>query len=182
VAVYDEAMQALGHWLDDADRSAVVAHRTQQLHGAMLDHAIWQRLLRQAGPGGMYEAVQLDRRLQLQVFQINQAFLAAHEHILRALQDELIAAGGEAPAPLGGIFAPQECGRPDDLPVPAARSRAADWMALLARAEETHLQAQHLLSRAAQTVQGARRACAQTQVLVRSRHLSPGSDSALAGG
>jgi hypothetical protein len=164
-------MQALGRWLDDADRSAVVAHRTQQLHEGMLDHAIWQRLLRQAGPGGMYEAVQLDSRGQLQVVRIDQAFLAAHEHILRALQDELIAAGGEAPAPLGGIFAPQESGRP-----------AVDRMALLARSEETHFQAQHLLSRAAQTVQGARRACAQAQVLVRSRRLSPDSDSALAAG
>jgi hypothetical protein len=175
-------MQALGRWLDDADRSAVVAHRTQQLHEGMLDHAIWQRLLRQAGPGGMYEAVQHDSRGQLQVVRIDQAFLAAHEHILRALQDELIAAVGEVPAPLGGIFAPQESGRPDDLPVPTERSRAVDWMALLARSEETHFQAQHLLSRAAQTVQGARRACAQAQVLVRSRRLSPDSDSALAAG
>jgi hypothetical protein len=157
-------MRALGHGPDDADRSAVVAHRAQQLHEAMLDHAIWQRLLQQAGPGGAYDVVWLDKRWQPQVVrQIDHAFLAVHEGILRALHDDLIAAGGPSPAPLGGIFAYQETGLSDDRPETDECARTVDWSTLLSRSLALQIQAQHLLSRSAQTVQDALQAWAQVR-------------------
>jgi hypothetical protein len=160
-------MRAPGHWPDDADRSAVVAHRAQQLHEAMLDHAIWQRLLRQAGPHSAHEVVWLDKQWQPQVVRrIDHAFLAAHERILRALHDDLIAVGGSPPAPLGGIFAYQETGLADDRSEMDERGRTVDWSVLLARSLALQSQAQHLLSRSAQAVQDALQACAQSRSLV----------------
>jgi len=157
-------MQVPEHWPDDADPSAVVAHRAQQLHEAMLDHAIWQRLLRQTGPQSAHGVVWLDERWQpLVVRRIDHAFLAAHERILRALHDDLIAAGGSPPAPLGGIFADQETGLADDRLETDECDRTIDWAALLARSLALQTRAQHLLSRSAQTEQDALQAWARVR-------------------
>ena len=133
----------------------------------MLDHAIWQRLLRQAGPQSAHDVVWLDERWQPPVVRpLDDAFLAAHERLLRALHDELIAVGGSPPAPLGGIVADQETELADDRLETDERARTVDtvdWAALLARSLALQSQAQHLLRRSAQTVQDAlqagRRAC-----------------------
>src|SRR3954468_775009 len=127
-------MRAPGHWPDDADRSAVVAHRAQQLHEAMLDHAIWQRLLQQAGPDSAPGVGWLDHRWEPQVVRrIDDAFLKTHERILQALHDDLIAVGGSPPAPLGGIFADQETRLPDDHLKTDEGPRTVDWATLLVR-------------------------------------------------
>jgi hypothetical protein len=157
-------MQAPGHWPDEADRSAIAAHRARQLHEAMLDHVIWQRLLRQAGSHGAHAVVWRDERWQPQVVRrIDDAFLAAHERILRTLQDELILAGGDPLAPLDGIFAYQETGLSDDRLQTEERTRKVDLSALLVRSLVLQNQAQQLLRRSAQTMQGARQACAQAR-------------------
>jgi hypothetical protein len=163
-------MQASGHGPDDADRSAVGAHRAQQLHEAMLDHAIWQRLLRQTGPQSAHDVVWLDERWQPPgVRPLDDAFLVAHQRLLRALHNELIAVGGSPPAPLGGIVAYWETGLPDDRLETDEGARTVDtvdWAALLARSLALQSQAQHLLRRSAQTVQDARQAWTQVRSLV----------------
>jgi hypothetical protein len=130
----------------------------------MLDHAIWQRLLRQAGPQSAHEVVWLDQRWQPPgVRPLDDAFLAAHERILRALHDELIAVGGSPPAPLGGIFAYQETGLADDRLETDERDRTVDWSTLLVRSLVLQTQAQHLLNRSAQIMQDAQQAWAQVR-------------------
>src|SRR3954469_10877736 len=109
-------------WPADADRDAFIAHRTHQLHEAMLDHAIWSRLLAQRGAAGAYETVWIDQGGQPQVALIDHAFLARHRRVLHTLRRDLIAAGADAPVSLGGIFASQRPVWPVDVPTLLTRA------------------------------------------------------------
>src|SRR5215211_7781162 len=103
-------------WSVDADWDAVMAHRRHHLHEAMLDHAIWSRLLAQRGAAGAYETVWIDQVGQPQVAIIDFYFHARHRRCLHTLRGDLIAAGADAPVSLEGIFAPQRRMSPVDMP------------------------------------------------------------------
>ena len=155
----------------DADRDAFIAHRRHQLHEAMLDHAIWSRLLEQCGADGAYETVWIDPvGYQPQGAIIDQAFLARHRRCLHALRDDLIAVGADAPLSLEGIFAPQRRVWPVDLPT------------LLTSAMETVATAQQVLVHAAQMTDHAQRVCAQAATLRMRRRDNPDPGSSLEAG
>jgi hypothetical protein len=152
-------------WPVDADRDAVMAHRRHHLHEALLDHAIWSRLLAQRGVDGAYETVWIDQAGQPQVAIIDHAFLARHRRYLHTLRGDLIAAGADAPVSLEGIFASQR------------RVGPVAVATLLMNAMETVATAQQVLIHAAQTTKHAQRVCAQAATLVMPRRDDPGLGS-----
>jgi hypothetical protein len=148
-------------WPVDADRDAVMAHRRHHLHEALLDHAIWSRLLAQQGVDGAYETVWIDQAGQPQVAIIDHAFLARHRRYLHTLRGDLIAAGADAPVSLEGIFASQR------------RVGPVAVATLLMNAMETVATAQQVLIHAAQTTKHAQRVCAQAATLVMLDAMTP---------